>query len=111
MDRPNISPIAFSYEAVLHLYRTGVARRLRDALTGTYSASWENELRRALGPRIDELLSSAKRHEVSGHRVAGDIWELLEISDLATLVDRSFVLLVPHPHPAIKTGSCAGFVS
>jgi hypothetical protein len=102
MDRPNISPIAFSYEAVLHLYRTGVARRLRDVLTGNFSASWENELRRALGPRIDELLASAKRDEVSGHRVAGDIWELLELSDLATLVDRFFVLLVPQAAPGDK---------
>jgi hypothetical protein len=102
MDRPNISPIALSYEAVLHLYRTGVARRLRDVLTGNLAPSWESELRRALGPRIDELLGSAKRDEVSGHRVAGDIWELLELSDLATLVDRFFVLLVPHAAPGDK---------
>jgi hypothetical protein len=47
-------------------------------------------------------LASAKHDEVSGHRVANDLWELLELRDLATLVDRFFVLLVPHAVPGDK---------
>jgi hypothetical protein len=102
MSRPNISPIGLSFEAVLHLYRTGVARRLREVLTQRFPTSWEGELRRALGTRLDELSASVKSDAVSGHRVATDVWELLELRDLATLVDRFFVLLVPDAAPGDK---------
>lgn len=102
MSRPNVSPIGLSFEAVLHLYRSGVARRLREVLTQRFPGSWEGELRRALGTRLDELSASVKSDAVSGHRVATDVWELLELRDLATLVDRFFVLLVPDAAPGDK---------
>lgn len=102
MGRPELSPIGLSFEAVLHLFRAAVARRLRDVVTQRFPSSWEMELRTALRGRLDELLASARSDAVAGHLVPEDVWELLELRDLATLVDRFFVHLVPDAAPSDK---------
>lgn len=99
-----MSPTALSFEAVLHVYRRGVIRRLREVVTEHYPTTWQNELRSTLGTRVDELQNSVTRDAASGHHVNSDLWELLELRDLTVLVDRFFRLLMPRSRPEDKHG-------
>lgn len=84
-----------SYEAVFVVYRSALIQRIREVLTQHFPTSVDEELRAALGSRLDELRKLDARNLAAGRQQTVDTFDLLEPRDFVYVISRHFDLFFP----------------